>query len=77
MSRHTKDKRIFMVEKYNQFKSSLKVIESWKQNFPNINPPAVGTILNQVRKFHKNSSIKDLARISTKKMQNMKQQKID
>ena len=34
LPRHDKDKRIFMVEKYHEFKSSLKAIEAWKQKFP-------------------------------------------
>ena len=38
MSRLDNKKRIFMVEKYHELKSSLLVIESWKQEYPNDNP---------------------------------------
>ena len=51
MPRHDEDKRVFMVEKYHEFKSSLKVIEAWKQKFPDIKPPTPMCILFQVKKL--------------------------
>ena len=33
MARHDKNTRVYMVEKYHEFKSSLKVIEVWKEKW--------------------------------------------
>ena len=62
MSRHDKENRVFMVEKYHEFKSSLKVIEAWTKEFPNNKPPTAQTILRQVEKFNKYGSIAELPR---------------
>ena len=44
MSRHDNTKSIFMVENYHELKSSLQVIESWKQEYPNDKPPTEATL---------------------------------
>ena len=62
MPRHDKDKRVFMIEKYHEFKSSLKVIEAWKQD----KPPTPMCILFQVKKFKTHGSIMNLPRPNTK-----------
>lgn len=51
-----------MVEKYHEFKSSLKVIEAWKQEFRNSKPPIAKNILHQVKKFKEHGSIEELPR---------------
>ena len=66
MSRHVKEKRIFMVEKFHQFQSSLKVIDAWKQEFPDEKPPTAKTILYQVKKFKIYGSIAELPRVHLK-----------
>ena len=42
---HNNTKRIFMVENYQELKSSLQVIDSWKQEYPNDKPPTEATVL--------------------------------
>lgn len=66
MSRHPQKKRVFMVEKYHEFQSSLKVIEAWKKEYPEEKPPTATTILYQVKKFHKLGSILELPRFRIK-----------
>ena len=66
MPRHDKDKRVFMIEKYHEFKSSLKVIEAWKQEYPDDKPPTPMCILFQVKKFKTHGSIKNLPRPNAK-----------
>ena len=39
-----------MVEKNHELKSSLQVIESWKQEYPNDKPPTAKTVLYNVKK---------------------------
>ena len=55
-----------MVEKYHEFKSSLKVIEAWKQQFPNIKSPKAKNVLLQVKKFKTYGSIAELQRTQSK-----------
>ncbi len=78
MSRHVKEKRIFMVEKFHQFQSSLKVIDAWKQEFPDEKPPTAKTILYQVKKFKIYGSIAELPRVYiSKQSQKEKKRKIE
>ena len=78
MSRHVKEKRIFMVEKFQQFQSSLKVIDAWKQEFPDEKPPTAKTILYQVKKFKIYGSIAELPRVYiSKQSQKEKNRKIE
>ena len=44
MSRHDKTKRILMVEKYHELKSSLQVTETWKQEYSNDKPSTKATV---------------------------------
>jgi hypothetical protein len=67
MPRFDQDKKIFMVEKYNELQSSLRVIEAWKEEFPHIKPPIPGTILINVKKFHNHGSVDELPRTRRKK----------
>ena len=66
MSRHDNTKRIFMVEKYHELKSSLQVIESWKKEYQNDKPPTADPVLYNVKKFHQNGRMNELARPHTK-----------
>ncbi len=67
MPRFDQDNKIFMVEKYHELQSSLRVIEAWKEEFPDIKPPIPATILINVKKFHNHGSFDELPRTRRKK----------
>ena len=46
-----------MVKKYNKFNSLAKIKRAWQSEFKNIPAPSNGTILYNVRKFEKTSSV--------------------
>ena len=59
MSRHDNTKRILS---YHELKGSLQVNESWKQEYPNDKQSTEATVLYNVKKFHQNGRINELAR---------------
>ena len=61
-----KMKRIFMVTKYHQLSSSLKVQKACMWNYPSENLPTHRTILSNVKKFQKTCSIHNLPHVVTK-----------
>jgi hypothetical protein len=66
MGRYSIDERVFMVENYFAFGSSLEVVKAWQDKFPNIKPPRSQTILDVVAKFRKTGSVEDLPPIRSK-----------
>lgn len=64
--RYNKENRVFMVEKYHEFKNTTKVIEAWLLQFPDIPPPNASVIMYQVKKFNTHGIILDLPPIPTK-----------
>ncbi len=57
MPKFDQDNKIFMVEKYHELQSSLRVIEASKEEFPDIKPPITANILINVKKFHNHGSV--------------------
>ena len=47
------EKRVFMVNKYAEFKNVAKVQRAWRTEFKNLKAPDKGTILYNVCKFEK------------------------
>ena len=56
------EKRVFMVNKYAEFKNVAKVQRAWRTEFKNLKAPDKGTILYNVCKFEKTGSVNHVAR---------------